>query len=63
MWREVSVGGDMFGLRPNRSAKQRGRTVDCTNVLQDGTMIDLCGVVLLWRTPHGVAKAPVSCLD
>lgn len=58
IWREVSVCGDMFGLRPNRSAKQRGRTVDCSNILQDGTMIDLCGVVLLWRVPSGIAKAP-----
>ena len=27
IWREVSVSGDMFGLRPNRSARHRGRTV------------------------------------
>ena len=26
-WREVSVSGEMFGLRSSRSARQRGKTV------------------------------------
>jgi len=57
-WREVSVSGEMFGLRSARSARQRGKTTDCSNTLQDGTLVDLCGVVLLWRTPEGISKAP-----
>lgn len=31
-----------------------------TNVLQDGTLIDLCGATLLWRSAEGLAKSPVS---
>jgi hypothetical protein len=33
---------------------------DETNVLQDGTFIDLCGVTLLWRSNEGLEKSPVS---
>lgn len=58
VWREVSVTGEMFGLRHCRSARQRGKTTDCTNTLQDGTLIDLCGVVLLWRSVDGLRNTP-----
>jgi len=58
VWREVSVSGEMFGLRHCRSAKHRGKTSDCSNVLQDGTLIDLCGVVMLWRTCSGLKYSP-----
>ncbi len=27
VWREVSVGGDVYGLRQTRSAKERGKKV------------------------------------
>ena len=33
------------------------------NCLQDGTLIDLCGATLLWRSADGLAKSPVSGLD
>lgn len=33
---------------------------DETNVLQDGTLIDLCGATLLWRSHEGLEKSPVS---
>lgn len=33
-----------------------------TNVLQDGTLIDLCGATLLWRSAEGLGKSPVSVL-
>lgn len=33
---------------------------DETNILQDGTLIDLCGATLLWRSAEGLAKSPVS---
>lgn len=33
---------------------------DETNVLQDGTLIHLCGATLLWRSNEGLQKSPVS---
>ncbi|KOX74906.1 Protein pellino [Melipona quadrifasciata] len=59
-WREVSVGGGVFSLRESRSAQQKGNVVeDENNILQDGTLIDLCGATLLWRSAEGLAKSPV----
>lgn len=29
-------------------------------MFQDGTLIDLCGATLLWRTADGLAKSPTS---
>jgi Pellino len=31
-----------------------------SNVLQDGTLIDLCGATLLWRSAEGLQNSPVS---
>lgn len=63
-WREVSVGGGVFSLRESRSAQQKGNVVeDENNVLQDGTLIDLCGATLLWRSAEGLAKSPVRTND
>lgn len=60
-WREISVGGGVFSLRESRSAQQKGNVVDEEdNVLKDGTLIDLCGATLLWRSAEGLAKSPVS---
>lgn len=33
---------------------------DETNILQDGTLIDLCGATLLWRSAEGLQNSPVS---
>lgn len=33
---------------------------EVNNVLQDGTLIDLCGATLLWRSAEGLANSPVS---
>ncbi|XP_063231164.1 protein pellino isoform X1 [Bacillus rossius redtenbacheri] len=61
LWREVSVGGGVFTLRESRSAQQKGNVVeDETNVLQDGTLVDLCGATLLWRSAEGLAKSPTK---
>ncbi|XP_069681572.1 protein pellino isoform X3 [Periplaneta americana] len=61
LWREVSVGGGVFSLRESRSAQQKGLVVDDeTNDLQDGTLIDLCGATLLWRSAEGLAKSPTK---
>ncbi|XP_075223500.1 E3 ubiquitin-protein ligase pellino isoform X1 [Lycorma delicatula] len=61
MWREVSVGGAIFSLRESRSAQQKGIAVtEVSNVLQDGTLIDLCGATLLWRSAEGLANSPTK---
>ncbi|XP_021919534.1 protein pellino-like isoform X2 [Zootermopsis nevadensis] len=61
LWREVSVGGSLFSLRDPRSAQQKGVVLDDeTNVLQDGTLIDLCGATLLWRSHEGLEKSPTK---
>ncbi|KRZ56020.1 Protein pellino [Trichinella nativa] len=60
-WYEVSVDGDLFALRPTRSTPHRGeKVVTQSNVLQDGTLIDLCGATLLYRTAYGLSKSPTS---
>ncbi|EEB13345.1 protein pellino, putative [Pediculus humanus corporis] len=59
VWREVSVGGGVFSTRESRSAQQKGSVIaNETNILQDGTLIDLCGATLLWRSAEGLAKSP-----
>lgn len=61
LWRECSVGGDVFGLRESRSAQQKGQPIyEESNVLQDGTMIDLCGATLLWRSSEGLSNTPTK---
>lgn len=61
IWREVSVGGGIYNLRESRSAQQKGTAVDeVSNVLQDGTLIDLCGATLLWRSAEGLSKSPTK---
>lgn len=61
VWREVSVCGGIYTLRESRSAQQRGYLVEgVTNVLQDGTLIDLCGATLLWRSAEGLEKSPTK---
>uniref|UniRef100_A0A1I8C2F0 Pellino n=1 Tax=Meloidogyne hapla TaxID=6305 RepID=A0A1I8C2F0_MELHA len=59
IWREVSVDGDIYTLRSARSSTQRGAVVlGETNELQDGTLIDLCGATLLWRSAEGLKQSP-----
>uniref|UniRef100_A0A8D0BKT8 Pellino E3 ubiquitin protein ligase family member 2 n=1 Tax=Salvator merianae TaxID=96440 RepID=A0A8D0BKT8_SALMN len=61
VWREISVCGDVYTLRETRSAQQRGKLVENeTNVLQDGSLIDLCGATLLWRTADGLFHTPTQ---
>ncbi|XP_018328495.1 protein pellino isoform X2 [Agrilus planipennis] len=60
-WLETSVGGGVYFLRESRSAQQKGQKVeDETNILQDGTLIDLCGATLLWRSAESLAKSPTK---
>ncbi|XP_054721199.1 protein pellino-like [Uloborus diversus] len=63
IWREVSVGGGVYALRESRSAPEKGLKIEEeTNVLQDGTLIDLCGATLLWRSAEGLSKSPTKHL-
>lgn len=58
-WYEVSVGGNIFTTRASRSAPEKGEKVDDeSNILQDGSLIDLCGATLLWRSAEGLANSP-----
>lgn len=58
-WREVSVDGNIHAMRESRSASKKGARIDDeSNVLQDGTLIDLCGATLLWRTQDGFKSSP-----
>lgn len=58
-WREISVCGNVFTLRETRSAQKRGKLVEheC-HELTDGTLIDLCGATLLWRSAEGLSRTP-----
>uniref|UniRef100_A0A671WES1 Pellino E3 ubiquitin protein ligase 1a n=1 Tax=Sparus aurata TaxID=8175 RepID=A0A671WES1_SPAAU len=59
LWREISVCGSVFTLRETRSSQQRGKMVDSEcNELMDGSLIDLCGATLLWRTAEGLSHTP-----
>ncbi|XP_032660186.1 E3 ubiquitin-protein ligase pellino homolog 3 isoform X2 [Chelonoidis abingdonii] len=59
VWREISVCGNVYALRDSRSAQQRGKLVQTeSNMLQDGSLIDLCGATLLWRTTAGLLLTP-----
>lgn len=59
VWREVSVGGAIYPLRESRSAPLKTNQIkDEDNVLQDGTLIDLCGATLLWRSALGLISSP-----
>ncbi|MGH0186497.1 UNVERIFIED_CONTAM: hypothetical protein FKN15_021362 [Acipenser sinensis] len=59
VWREISVCGDVHTLRETRSAQTRGKLVESeSNVLQDGSLVDLCGATLLWRTADGLFHTP-----
>ncbi|XP_075470867.1 E3 ubiquitin-protein ligase pellino homolog 2 isoform X2 [Ascaphus truei] len=61
VWREISVCGDVYTLRETRSAQQRGKLVENeTNILQDGSLVDLCGATLLWRTADGLFHTPTQ---
>lgn len=61
VWREVSVCGEIYSVRETRSASQKGVKIEAeTNVLQDGTLIDLCGATLMWRSADGLGLSPTK---
>lgn len=58
-WREVSVCGGVYAIRETRSAAKKGdRIKHESNILQDGTLIDLCGATLIWRSAEGLRYSP-----
>lgn len=60
-WLEVSVRGAILSLRSSRSAKTRGHLLpNDSNVVRDGSLIDLCGVTLLFRTKEGLEQSPTT---
>uniref|UniRef100_A0A3B4C6L7 Pellino E3 ubiquitin protein ligase 1a n=1 Tax=Pygocentrus nattereri TaxID=42514 RepID=A0A3B4C6L7_PYGNA len=61
VWREISVCGNVFTLRDTTSPQDRGKQVkDESPVLLDGSLIDLCGVTLLWRSVEGLSRSPTA---
>lgn len=60
-WRECSVGGNVLHLRKSRFAQERTEKIpDEASVLKDGTLIDLCGVTLIWRSAEGLKNSPTK---
>ncbi|XP_070578036.1 E3 ubiquitin-protein ligase pellino homolog 2-like isoform X2 [Ptychodera flava] len=61
VWREVSVCGKVYSLREIRSSPQRGKLIESeNNILEDGTLVDLCGATLLWRSATGLLRTPTQ---
>jgi pellino protein len=59
VWREVSVNGGIYALRESRSTPQKSSLIEIEdNILRDGTLIDLCGATLLWRSAIGLLTSP-----
>ncbi|KAF7650995.1 hypothetical protein LDENG_00117120 [Lucifuga dentata] len=59
LWREISVCGDVYALRETRSGPSRGKLAEGeSSALRDGSLVDLCGATLLWRTGEGLLRAP-----
>ncbi|MCJ8748202.1 hypothetical protein PDJAM_G00161990 [Pangasius djambal] len=59
VWREISVCGNVHTLRVTRAAQSKGQQVmDESQVLVDGSVIDLCGVTLLWRAAAALSRSP-----
>ena len=59
-WKEVSVCGGIYSRRESRSAQTPGARIESNdNVLVNGTLIDLCGVTLLWRSSSNQESMPM----
>ena len=53
-WLEVSVCGAVFCLNESRLTPCITNKTNKTNVLRDGTLIDLCGATLMWRSAESL---------
>uniref|UniRef100_A0A5K3EPJ7 Gelsolin-like domain-containing protein n=1 Tax=Mesocestoides corti TaxID=53468 RepID=A0A5K3EPJ7_MESCO len=57
LWREVSVCGNVYKLHSTMFVPgETDRVEDENNILEDGTLIDLCGAILIWRSADGLKK-------
>nr|CDS33221.1 protein pellino 1 [Hymenolepis microstoma] len=55
LWREVSVCGNVYRLHSTMFVPgETDRVEEEDNVLEDGTLIDLCGAILIWRSAEGL---------
>ncbi|KAM7542204.1 hypothetical protein Aperf_G00000009591 [Anoplocephala perfoliata] len=55
LWREVSVCGNVYRLHSTMFVPgETDRVKEEDNVLEDGTLIDLCGAILIWRSAEGL---------
>lgn len=63
-WKEVSVCGSVFDLGEGRLKFNYQSTPPShtDNVLRDGTLIDLCGATLLWRSVESLKTTPTRRL-
>ncbi|KAL3109408.1 hypothetical protein niasHT_015253 [Heterodera trifolii] len=60
-WKEVSVNGNIYSKREVRSPGVMGELLPGkTNKIVDGTLIDLCGATLLWRSAEGLKNSPTE---
>lgn len=66
-WMEVSVGGAVFSLNESRLSPnfnlnnlKHDPTGLRSNILRDGTLIDLCGATLLWRSIDSLKQTPTK---
>lgn len=66
-WLEVSVCGSVFSLNESRLAPCLIRNNSAikespsrSNVLRDGTLIDLCGATLVWRSVDSLTRTPTK---
>nr|VZI13791.1 unnamed protein product [Spirometra erinaceieuropaei] len=55
-WREVSVCGRIYKLYSNLFVPKECDELPEDNVLADGTLIDLSGAILLWRSADSLRK-------
>ncbi|XP_066996270.1 protein pellino-like [Anabrus simplex] len=58
-WCEVSLGGRILSFHPSVLIKRKKIHSDM-NVLQDGSLIDICGATLLWRSAESLKKSPTK---
>lgn len=65
-WMEVSVCGAVFSLNESRLTPCLVRNTNMkdssnrSNILRDGTLIDLCGATLMWRSVQSLKNTPTK---
>ncbi|PAA50067.1 hypothetical protein BOX15_Mlig014249g1 [Macrostomum lignano] len=58
-WFEVSIEGRLYPMREHRATPSHSDVLHAVdNSLIDGTVIDLCGVCLVYRSAEGLRRSP-----